>query len=46
MRRRKREGQVRGRGVKCTKYRYNKLQGYVKQHGEYSEYFIITINAG
>ena len=25
-------------------YKINKLQGYIAQHREYSEYFIITIN--
>ena len=27
-----------------TRYKINKLQGYIVQHREYSQYFIITIN--
>ena len=40
-----REGQDRGRGVRgTTMYKINKLQGYIVQHREYSQYFIITLN--
>ena len=36
---------IRGRGLRDTNYSVqNKLQGYVVQHGEYSQYFIVTIN--
>ena len=39
------EGQNRGRGVRGTDYYVqNKLQGYIVQHGECSQYFIITVN--
>ena len=46
-------GEGRGRGKvgvgdkevqTTTYYKINKLQGYVVQHREYSQYFIITIN--
>ena len=30
--------------VQTTMYKINKLQGYILQHREYSQYFIITIN--
>ena len=36
-----REG--RGEG-QSTMYKINKLQGYIVQHREYSQYIIITIN--
>ena len=34
-----------GRGLRTTKYYHktNKLQGYIVQHREYSQYFIITL---
>ena len=45
MRRRKREGQDRGRRVRDTHCDVeNKLQGYIAQHRENNQYFIITIN--
>ena len=38
-------GLHRGRGLRGTNYyAQNKLQGYIVQHGEYSQYFIITLN--
>ena len=45
----KREG---GRGkigvgdseAQVTMYKINKLQGYLVQHGEQSQYFVITLN--
>ena len=44
----KREGgeeQWRGKGLRGTNYHIeNKLQGYIIQHWEYNQYFIITIN--
>ena len=30
--------------VQTTMYKINKLQGYIAQHREYSQYFIITLN--
>ena len=34
-----------GMGLRGTNYHVqNKLQGYIVQHREYSQYFIITIN--
>ena len=30
--------------MKTTMYKINKLQGYIVQYREYSQYFIITIN--
>ena len=30
--------------VQTTPYEINKLQGYIIQHREYSQYFIITLN--
>jgi len=30
--------------VQTTMYKINKLQGYIIQHREYSQYFIIAIN--
>ena len=30
--------------VQTTMYKINKLQGYIVQHREYSQYFLITIN--
>ena len=30
--------------VQTTMYKVSKLQGYIAQHREYSQYFIITIN--
>ena len=30
--------------VQTTLYKINKLQGYIIQHREYSQYFIITIS--
>ena len=30
--------------VQTTMYKINKLQGYIVQHREYSQYFIITRN--
>ena len=40
------EGQDRGREVGGTNYKVtnNKQQGSIAQHGEYSQYFTITIN--
>ena len=40
------EGQDRGRGLRGTNYYVliNKVQGYIIQHREYSQYFIITLN--
>ena len=40
------EGQNRGRGLRgtTTMYKINKLQGHIVQHGECSQYFIITLN--
>ena len=32
--------------VHTTMYKINKQQGYVVQHRDYSQYFIITINGG
>ena len=29
--------------VQTTMYQINKLQGYIVQHREYSQYFIITL---
>ena len=29
--------------VQTTMYKINRLQGYIAQHREYSQYFIITI---
>ena len=29
--------------VQTTRYKTNKLQGYIVQHREYSQYFIITL---
>ena len=45
-------GEVRGKGkpgvgnkeVQTTMYEINKLQGYIVQHREYSQYFMITVN--
>ena len=31
-------------GIQTTMCKINKLQGYIVQHREYSQYFIITIN--
>ena len=30
--------------VQTTVYKINKLQGYIVQHSDYSQYFIITLN--
>ena len=30
--------------VQTIMYKINKLQGYIVQHREYSQYFIITLN--
>ena len=39
------KGQYRGKRVTGTNYQaLNKLPGYIVQHGEYSQYFIITIS--
>ena len=39
------KGQDRGRGTKAINYWiYNKLQGYIVQHEEYSQYFIVNTN--
>ena len=41
------ERQDRCRGLRRTNYcmyKINKLQGYIVQHREYSQYFIITLN--
>ena len=39
------EGKYRGKGVRGINYYVKtKLQRYIVQHGEYSQYFIITIN--
>ena len=35
---------VRGSVVQTTMYKINELQGYIVQHREYSQYFIVTIN--
>ena len=39
-------GARRGKGLRGTAimYKINKLQGYIVQYREYSQYFIITIN--
>ena len=37
------EGKYKGRELRSTNYK-KKLQGYIIQHEEYSQYFIITIN--
>lgn len=40
-------GQDRGRGLRGTNiamYKVNKLQEYIVQHREYSQYFIATLN--
>ena len=35
----------RGRGLRGTNYYvWNNIQGYIVQHGDYSQYFIMTIN--
>ena len=41
----RREGQGQGYEIKkCkTMHKINKLQGYIVQHREYSQYFIITV---
>ena len=39
------DGQHSGRDLRgINYYRQKKLQGYITQHGEYSQYFIITTN--
>ena len=30
--------------VQTTMYKINKLQGYIVQHREYSQYFTVTLN--
>ena len=42
--RRKWEGQDRGRIKRYKGLCMNKLQGYIVQHRDYSQYFIIAIN--
>ena len=43
---REEQGQKRGRRLRGTNYirKINKQQGYIVQHKEYGQYFIITIN--
>ena len=38
------EGQDRGRGFRGTNYYIQKLQGYIIQHGKYSQHFLINVN--
>ena len=42
----KNKGQDRGRGLEMqtSRSKINKIQGYVVQHWEYSQYFIIILN--
>ena len=35
---------VRDKGVQNTMYKINKIQGYIAQHRQYSQYVIITLN--
>ena len=40
-----RKGQYTGRGLRGRSYNvYSNLQGYIVQHEDYSEYFMITLN--
>ena len=36
--------QVEDNKVQTTKYKINKLQGYIVQYREYSQYFAVTLN--
>ena len=38
------KGQDRGRGGRGINYKINKLQGYIVQHRERSQYFMIPLN--
>ena len=38
------ETEVGGKEVQTIMYKMNKLQRYIAQHREYSQYFIISLN--